>query len=386
MAGGAYFLGRDYNFIRSFEITSGLDKPSPGPISGKPARIKPIKGRKTEYHTDMSSPPAMPKPNSGTSGADDADLVTAKRVLEIEAEALGVLAGSLGEPFLRALDILAQVKGRVVVSGMGKSGHIGHKIASTLSSTGTPALFVHPAEASHGDLGMITTDDAVLALSNSGETSELADLVAYAKRFEIPLICITGGKDSALADAADVALILPASEEACPMGLAPTTSTTVMLALGDAISVALLERKGFSPDEFHVLHPGGKLGHRLIKISDIMHKGEEMPLIDPDALMADALIEMSAKSFGCVGVIGSDGLLLGVITDGDLRRHMSPELIGRKAREVMTEGALSINPGMLAGVALGIMNVRAITNIFVTKDDRPLGILHIHDCLRAGVA
>ena len=328
----------------------------------------------------------MPKPNSETSGADDADLVTAKRVLEIEAEALGVLAGSLGEPFLRALDILAQVKGRVVVSGMGKSGHIGHKIASTLSSTGTPALFVHPAEASHGDLGMITTDDAVLALSNSGETSELADLVAYAKRFEIPLICITGGKDSALADAADVALILPASEEACPMGLAPTTSTTVMLALGDAISVALLERKGFSPDEFHALHPGGKLGHRLIKISDIMHKGEEMPLIDPDALMADALIEMSAKSFGCVGVIGSDGLLLGVITDGDLRRHMSPELIGRKAREVMTEGALSINPGMLAGVALGIMNVRAITNIFVTKDDRPLGILHIHDCLRAGVA
>ena len=328
----------------------------------------------------------MPKPNSETSGADDADLVTAKRVLEIEAEALGVLAGSLGEPFLRALDILAQVKGRVVVSGMGKSGHIGHKIASTLSSTGTPALFVHPAEASHGDLGMITTDDAVLALSNSGETSELADLVAYAKRFEIPLICITGGKDSALADAADVALILPASEEACPMGLAPTTSTTVMLALGDAISVALLERKGFSPDEFHVLHPGGKLGHRLIKISDIMHKGEEMPLIDPDALMADALIEMSAKSFGCVGVIGSDGLLLGVITDGDLRRHMSPELIGRKAREVMTEGALSINPGMLASVALGIMNVRAITNIFVTKDDRPLGILHIHDCLRAGVA
>lgn len=331
----------------------------------------------------------MSKPNSGTSGADDADsadLVTARRVLEIEAEALGALAGSLGEPFLRALDILAKVKGRVVVSGMGKSGHIGHKIASTLSSTGTPALFVHPAEASHGDLGMITKDDAVLAFSNSGETSELADIVAYAKRFEIPLICVTGGKDSALADAADVALILPESEEACPMGLAPTTSSTVMLALGDAISVALLERKGFSPDEFHVLHPGGKLGQRLIKISDIMHKGEKMPLIDPDALMADALIEMSAKSFGCVGVVGSEGLLLGVITDGDLRRHMSAELIGRKASEVMTEGALSINPGMLASVALGIMNVRAITNIFVTKDNRPVGILHIHDCLRAGVA
>ena len=299
----------------------------------------------------------MPKPNSETSGADDADLVTAKRVLEIEAEALGVLAGSLGEPFLRALDILAQVKGRVVVSGMGKSGHIGHKIASTLSSTGTPALFVHPAEASHGDLGMITTDDAVLALSNSGETSELADLVAYAKRFEIPLICITGGKDSALADAADVALILPASEEACPMGLAPTTSTTVMLALGDAISVALLERKGFSPDEFHVLHPGGKLGHRLIKISDIMHKGEEMPLIDPDALMADALIEMSAKSFGCVGVV-EDGVLSGVITDGDLRRHMSAEFLTMSAVDVMTPAPKTIRAQALAAEALGITALR----------------------------
>jgi arabinose-5-phosphate isomerase len=328
----------------------------------------------------------MPKSDSGTSAADDADLVSARRVLEIEADALGALAGSLGEPFRRALDILAKVKGRVVVSGMGKSGHIGHKIAATLSSTGTPALFVHPAEASHGDLGMITTDDAVLAFSNSGETSELADIVAYAKRFEIPLIAVTGGKDSALADAADVALILPESEEACPMGLTPTTSTTVMLALGDAISVALLERKGFSPDEFHVLHPGGKLGQRLIKISDIMHKGEEIPLTGPDTLMADALIKMSAKSFGCVGVIGSDGALLGVITDGDLRRHMNPELVGRKASEVMTKDALSINPEMLASVALGIMNVRAITNIFVTKDDRPVGILHIHDCLRAGVA
>ncbi len=328
----------------------------------------------------------MPKTKPETSAADDADLVSAKRVLEIEAAALDALADSLGEPFRRALDIMAKVKGRVVVSGMGKSGHIGHKIAATLSSTGTPALFVHPAEASHGDLGMITTDDVVLALSNSGETSELADIVAYAKRFEIPLIGVTGGKDSALAEAADVALILPESEEACPMGLAPTTSTTVMLALGDAISVALLERKGFSPDEFHVLHPGGKLGHRLIKISDIMHKGEEMPLIDPDTLMADALIEMSAKSFGCVGVIGSDGLLQGVITDGDLRRHMNPELVGRKASEVMTKGAMAISPKMLASEALGIMNARSITNIFVTENDRPVGILHIHDCLRAGVA
>ncbi len=314
------------------------------------------------------------------------DIASAKRVLSIEAKALDGLADSLGESFCRALDILAGVSGRVIVTGMGKSGHIGNKIVSTLSSTGTPAFFVHPAEASHGDLGMITTDDAVLALSNSGETSELADIVAYAKRFEIPLIGVTGGLDSALAEAADVTLILPESEEACPLGLAPTTSTTVMLALGDAMSVALLERKGFSPDEFHVLHPGGKLGRRLIKVFDIMHSGEKMPLTGPDTLMADALIEISAKSFGCVGITGPDGELQGVITDGDLRRHMNAELVGKKASEVMTKGVLAINPEMLASVALGIMNVRAITNIFVTKDDRPIGILHIHDCLRAGVA
>ena len=318
--------------------------------------------------------------------ATQADIVSAKRVLAIEAKALAALADSLGGPFCRTLDILAGVTGRVVVTGMGKSGHIGHKIASTLSSTGTPAFFVHPAEASHGDLGMITTDDAVLAFSNSGETTELADIADYAKRFEIPLIGVTGGKDSALAKAADVALILPNIEEACPMGLAPTTSTTVMLALGDAISVALLERKGFSPDEFHVLHPGGKLGRRLIKVSDIMHSGEELPLIDQDSLMSEALIEMSAKSFGCVGIVGPDGVLLGVITDGDLRRHMSHELIAKKTSEVMTKGAQTINPEMLVSVALGIMNVRAITNIFVTKDNCPVGILHIHDCLRAGVA
>jgi arabinose-5-phosphate isomerase len=322
----------------------------------------------------------------GLETAAETDIVSAKRVLSIEAKALVGLADSLGESFCQALDILAGVSGRVIVTGMGKSGHIGHKIVSTLSSTGTPAFFVHPAEASHGDLGMITPDDAVLAFSNSGETSELADIVAYAKRFEIPLIGVTGGKDSTLAKAADVALILPESEEACPMGLAPTTSTTVMLALGDAMSVALLERKGFSPDEFHVLHPGGKLGRRLIKVSDIMHSGEKMPLTDQDTLMADALIEMSAKSFGCVGIIGTDGALLGVITDGDLRRHMNPELVGKKVSEVMTRDVQSINPEMLASVALGIMNVRAITNIFVTKDDRPVGILHIHDCLRAGVA
>ena len=234
--------------------------------------------------------------------------------------------------------------------------------------------------------GILASDDAVLAFSNSGETTELADIADYAKRFEIPLIGVTGGKDSALAKAADVALILPNIEEACPMGLAPTTSTTVMLALGDAISVALLERKGFSPDEFHVLHPGGKLGRRLIKVSEIMHAGEELPLIEPKTSMADALIEMTTKSFGCVGIADAKGTLLGVITDGDLRRHMSPDLLGQEAGDVMTEGVQTIAPEMLASEALAIMNGRSITNIFVTEGSCAIGILHIHDCLRAGVA
>ena len=314
------------------------------------------------------------------------DIASAKRVLSIEAKALGDLASGLGEDFRGVLDIIAGVSGRVVVTGMGKSGHVGQKIAATFSSTGTPAFFVHPAEASHGDLGMIAKGDVVVALSNSGETTELADIVAYAKRVEIPLVGITGGAKSALADAADIALILPACVEACPMGLAPTTSTTVMLALGDAMSVALLERKGFSSDEFHVLHPGGKLGRRLTKVSEIMHSGDEMPLAGQHILMSDALIEMSAKSFGCVGIVGANNSLQGIITDGDLRRHMDADLIGKRTGEVMTKGVATINPEMLASVALGIMNVRAITNIFVTKADRPVGILHVHDCLRAGVA
>lgn len=335
----------------------------------------------------MSSSSAIYDPETVTADADDdGNVASAKRVLAIEAEAISALALSLGEPFRKALDIMSGVKGRVVVTGMGKSGHIGNKIAATLSSTGTPALFVHPAEASHGDLGMITEGDALFAFSNSGETTELADMVAYAKRFDIPIIAVTAAADSTLSKAADVSLVLPKSEEACPMGLAPTTSTTVMLALGDAISVALLERKGFSSDEFHVLHPGGKLGRRLIKVSEIMHTGEELPLIEANITMADALLEMTAKSFGCVGIIDAKGKLKGLITDGDLRRHMSQDLLGQKAGEVMTEGVKTVAPEMLANEALAIMNAKSITNIFVTEDGRPIGILHIHDCLRAGIA
>ncbi len=317
----------------------------------------------------------------------NADLACARRVLRLEAEGLEALARSLDEGFTEALDLLDGRTGRVVVTGIGKSGHVARKIAATLASTGTPALFVHPAEASHGDLGMIEPEgDAVIALSNSGETTELADLVAYAKRFHIPLIAITGRADSALAQAADVALVLPASDEASPMGLAPTTSTTVMLALGDAIAVALLERKGFSPDRFHALHPGGRLGRMLLKVADLMHRGEEVPLASGDTAMADALLVMTNKRFGCVAIVDGDGVLQGVITDGDLRRHMSPGLLDLRAAEVMTRAPRTIGADALASEAVGLMNSNTITNLFVVEDGRPVGILHIHDCLRAGVA
>ena len=317
----------------------------------------------------------------------NADLACARRVLRLEAAGLEALAQSLDEGFTEALDLLDGRTGRVVVTGIGKSGHVARKIAATLSSTGTPALFVHPAEASHGDLGMIEPEgDAVIALSNSGETAELADLVAYAKRFHIPLIAITGRADSALAQAADVALVLPASDEASPMGLAPTTSTTVMLALGDAIAVALLERKGFSPDRFHALHPGGRLGKMLLKVADLMHRGEEVPLVGGDTAMADALLVMTNKRFGCVAIVDGDGILQGVITDGDLRRHMSPGLLDLRAAEVMTRAPRTIGADALASEAVGLMNSNTITNLFVVEDGRPVGILHIHDCLRAGVA
>ena len=315
------------------------------------------------------------------------DLIeSAKRVLRLEVEGLQALSESLDNSFMDALDLLSAMQGRCVITGMGKSGHIARKIAATMASTGTPAFFVHPAEASHGDLGMITQDDVVIALSNSGETAELANLVAYTKRFEIPLIGMTGKAPSALASAATVALVLPKINEACPMGLAPTTSTTAMLALGDALAVAMLERKGFSPDDFQVLHPGGKLGNKLLKVSDIMHAGDELPLVPADMAMSEAILVMTAKSFGCLGVVSSEGSLEGIITDGDLRRHMNSQLMMRLTGEVMTSGGSSIRPGALASEALRIMNTKAITTLFVVEDQYPVGIVHIHDCLRAGVA
>jgi arabinose-5-phosphate isomerase len=316
-----------------------------------------------------------------------ADVETARRVIAAEIGGLERLARGLDKTFSAAVDICRRVRGRIIVTGLGKSGHVAGKIAATLASTGTPAQFVHPVEASHGDLGMIGAGDAVIVLSNSGETAELADIVAYSRRFGIPLIAVTGGRRSTLAEAADVVLLLPAAEEACPMGLAPTTSTTAMMALGDALAIALLERKGFSSADFHRLHPGGKLGRRLLRVADIMHPAEEVPLVTPDARMSEAILVMTAKSFGCVGVGDADGMLIGVVTDGDLRRHMDDALLARRVAEIMNPDPKTISAAALAAEALGLMNRIAITALFVVDDNgRPTGFLHLHDCLRAGVA
>ncbi|MFQ5773431.1 MAG: SIS domain-containing protein [Kiloniellaceae bacterium] len=331
---------------------------------------------------------------AGPRGADrparTKDLEAARRVLRLEVEGLDALAASLDESFTRVLDMLAAVTGRITVTGMGKSGHVARKIASTFASTGTPAQFVHPGEASHGDLGMIAPGDAVVALSNSGETVELSDIIAYTRRFGIPLAGMTGKAHGALAEAADAAIILPRAPEGCPMGLAPTTSTTMMLALGDAIAIALLERKGFTAQDFQILHPGGSLGRNLLRVSDIMHGPDELPLCRRETPMAEAILVMTARRFGCVGVIDRSGGLIGIITDGDLRRHMTAGLLDLPAAEVMTESPRTIHAQALAAAALGIMNgvhnERPITSLFVVEGTRPVGIVHIHDCLRAGVA
>lgn len=318
-----------------------------------------------------------------------ADLQVARDVLNTEAAGLLALAASLGERFGAAIDCLASASGRVVVTGMGKSGLVGRKIAATLASTGTPALFVHPAEASHGDLGMVVAGDAVLALSNSGETAELADLVAHSRRFALPLVAVTARGGSALARAADVALILPRSPEACPMGLAPTTSSTMQLALGDAIAVALLTRRGFTATDFREIHPGGRLGARLRRVRDLMHAGDALPLASPDLPMDAALVRMTEKRFGCLGIVDADGSLIGIITDGDLRRAMGPGLLSRAAGDVMTRAPRTIGADALAVEALHAMNAheRPVTSLFVVDAaGRVEGILHVHDLLRAGLA
>lgn len=314
------------------------------------------------------------------------DLAAARRVVSQESRALARLAEGLTERFVDATALLAATRGRIVLSGMGKSGHIANKIAATFASTGAPALFVHPAEASHGDLGMIARDDTLLMLSNSGETPELADLVTYATRFHIPLVAIVGRAPSTLAAAATVALVLPDEPEAGTLGLAPTTSTIMMLALGDALAVALLERKGLTAEDFKLYHPGGKLGRRLVRVADIMHEGDALPLVAADMAMSEALIVMTAKRLGCIGAVDGDGALLGIVTDGDLRRHMDANLLQRLVSELMTEHPVTIPATALGAEAVHLMNERQITSLFVMEAGRPVGIVHIHDCLRAGLA
>ncbi|MBT3915923.1 MAG: KpsF/GutQ family sugar-phosphate isomerase [Rhodospirillaceae bacterium] len=314
-----------------------------------------------------------------------ADIERAKQVLKLEADGLGSLADSLNGALSAAIDILQNSSGRIIVTGMGKSGHVANKIAATLASTGKPAFFIHPGEASHGDIGMINDDDAVLALSNSGETPEISDIIAYTRRFKIPLIGMTSVADSTMAVEADVALILPPAEEACFIGLAPTTSTTMMMAYGDVLAVVLMERQGFTAEDFKLRHPGGRLGLKLLKVSDIMHTGAELPIAKGSDPMTEILPEMTAKSLGCIGII-DDGKLAGIITDGDIRRHMADGFLNLTAAEVMTSGVKTIRPGALATEALQIMNEIKITSLFVEQDGSIVGLLHIHDCLRAGVA
>lgn len=311
----------------------------------------------------------------------------ARRVIREEAAALGALAEGLGPAFDAAVELILSAKGRVIVSGMGKSGHIARKIAATFASTGTPAHFVHPAEASHGDLGMLTKGDVVMVLSNSGETPELADIVAYCRRFGIPLIGVASRPQSTLLQQSDVALVLPALGEACGTGVVPTTSTTMTLALGDALAIALMESRAFTPANFRDFHPGGKLGARLSKVQNLMHDGQMLPLVGADTPMSETLLKMTQMGFGVVGVTGADGGLEGIVTDGDLRRHMDG-LLGLTAGEVMTRAPRTIGPAALAEEAVAVMNDRKITCLFVVDpagSRQAVGIVHIHDCLRAGV-
>ena len=325
--------------------------------------------------------PAQPR-----CGAGEASSVAAgRRVIEIEAAALSGLARALDGRFADAVSLLARAEGRVMTTGMGKSGHVARKIAATLASTGTPAGYVHPAEARHGDLGMIARGDAVLAVSNSGETAEMNDIVEHKGRYGVPLVAIVGRPGSTLAARADVALALVDAPEACPNGLAPTTSTAMAMALGDALAVALMERSGFTGAAFRLLHPGGSLAARLATVADLMHGGGEMPLVGLDTPMSEAVVEMTARSFGCVGIVDGEGRLTGIVTDGDLRRHMAPDLLARCVAEVMTRDPRTIAPDRLAAEALRVMSARKIAVLFAVEDGRPVGVLHSHDCLRAGL-
>lgn len=330
--------------------------------------------------------------DSGKAPESDQNLQTARRVLATEGNALLDLSRFLNRNFADAIDMISAAEGRVVVTGMGKSGHVGKKIAATFASTGTPSFFVHPAETSHGDMGMIVRGDVVLALSNSGEAKELLDLIEYTRRFAIPLIGITSRPDSTLGTKADIALLLPPCPEACPNGLAPTTSTTMTMALGDALAITLLEKKGFTAKDFKVFHPGGKLGQQLMRVTEIMHSGAQLPLAPEGIPMQEAVKIITEKGFGCVALTKPDGTLAGIITDGDIRRNLSADLLAKTAGDVMTKNPKIATDAMLVAEAMAVMNdlkntFRKITMLVVVDEARkPVGILHLHDCLRAGFA
>jgi arabinose-5-phosphate isomerase len=333
----------------------------------------------------------MAKPNIRDPKSQSQSLVdSALRTLEAEAGGVTALSAAIrdgmGNSFIAAVELIRAAAGRVIVSGMGKSGHIGRKIAATLASTGTPAFFVHPGEASHGDLGMIAPGDVIMAMSWSGETAELKNLIDYSRRFRIGLIAVTSDSQSTLGKASDVALALPHAREACPHNLAPTTSSLMQLALGDALAIALLESRGFTAVDFGLLHPGGRLGALLKFTRDIMHTGETVPLMPTGTRMSDAVLEMSAKGFGCIGVTSSDGHLVGIVTDGDLRRHMRDDLLNASVEDIMTRGPKTVRPDQLVSEALELLNALKITALFVVDSGRPIGIVHIHDLLRVGAA
>ena len=333
---------------------------------------------------------ARPKPADVTADRAQATIASALRTLEAEGSGVDALAAALrdglGTSFAAAIEVIRAAEGRVIVTGMGKSGHVARKIASTFASTGTPAFFVHPGEASHGDLGMIGNHDVILALSWSGETAELKNIADYSRRHNIKLIAMTAISDSALAKVADVVLALPQAREACPHNLAPTTSSLMQLALGDALAIALLESHGFTAVDFGLLHPGGKLGTLLKTVGDIMHTGATMPLSPLGARMSEAILEMTAKGFGCVGITDPGGLLVGIITDGDLRRHMHDRLLDARVDEVMTRGPKTVRRDQLLSETLDMLNTMKVTALFAIEAGKPVGIIHVHDLLRAGTA
>jgi arabinose-5-phosphate isomerase len=334
----------------------------------------------------------MAKPQAADMKSQQAQAAIDSALRTLDAEGSGIealataLRDGLGSTFAAAVDLIRAASGRVIVTGMGKSGHVGNKIASTLASTGTPAMFVHPAEASHGDLGMITKGDVILALSWSGETAELKNLTDYSRRFRIGLIAMTANTDSTLGKTADVVLTLPQAREACPHNLAPTTSSLMQLALGDALAIALLESHGFTALDFGMLHPGGKLGALLKTVGDLMHAGDALPLAPLGTAMSDAILTMSAKGFGCVGIVDAQGKLTGIITDGDLRRHMRNDLLNARVEEVMTRSPKTVRPNQLISETLDILNTMKVTALFAVEDGKPAGVIHVHDLLRAGAA